>query len=380
MNAPLTAPAPASPRSTGSPPSVPRGAATHRLRRGDDVAGCRCRGPVLRTSLSGVRLFLWLHPHDPLLPDLPWALHRRKSARQLFGSADGRQREPVGHRLPAPAARGRTCCEWAGRGVRQGGAARPRGRPAPPAPAARSIRQSLPPPCWPERKAAAPSSSPPLPGEPLLHGLADGSSPITPRTSPVLDALPGGGPGPEPTPGLGRACAGLRTGRCRCPSGRQPRITGISAGIESMVAALDPGPVVPVHGDFYEGNLLTADGRITGVLDVDGLGPGHRVDDLACFLGHLAVLARLSPESALPAKLNGIPGRLRSRCRAGRQFRSSTERACGRSGTQPGPRCPGRAEAGPAVQRRAAACRSGRTPGACQTWPGRLIRASRSAK
>lgn len=62
---------------------------------------------------------------------------------------------------------------------------------------------------------------------------------------------------------------------------------------EEVLAGLpitDRGPVVPTHGDFYEANLLMSRTRISCLLDVDSLGPGYRVDDLACFLGHLAVL------------------------------------------------------------------------------------------
>ena len=260
-------------------------------------------GPVLRTSLSGVRLFLWLHPHDPLLPDLPWALAPAEMARQLFGSAEAGNMNlsVIGYRplrravvhavngqdeayvkvvLPAHA-----------EGLRR----RHQLLAESPVPAPALLAGA-------EGRSAVALS--PLPGEPLLHGLADGSSPITPADlTSVLDALPEAALALSRRPAwaeraraYGRAAAGVLPGD-------NPRITGISREIESMVAALDPGPVVPVHGDFYEGNLLTAGGRITGVLDVDGLGPGHRVDDLACFLGHLAVLARLSPESALPGKL-----------------------------------------------------------------------------
>lgn len=67
----------------------------------------------------------------------------------------------------------------------------------------------------------------------------------------------------------------------------------IRALVEHISAALpmtDRGPVVPTHGDFYEANLLMHGGEVSALLDVDSLGPGHRVDDLACFLGHLAVL------------------------------------------------------------------------------------------
>ena len=55
------------------------------------------------------------------------------------------------------------------------------------------------------------------------------------------------------------------------------------------------GPLVPSHGDFYEANIFVQDGEITGVLDIDSAGPGYLVDDLACFLGHLAVLPDLDP-------------------------------------------------------------------------------------
>lgn len=53
------------------------------------------------------------------------------------------------------------------------------------------------------------------------------------------------------------------------------------------------GELVPSHGDFYEANIFVTDGTITGLLDIDSAGPGYLVDDLACFIGHLAVLPGL---------------------------------------------------------------------------------------
>lgn len=79
--------------------------------------------------------------------------------------------------------------------------------------------------------------------------------------------------------------------------------------IEQVVAAGDLGPRVPTHGDFHAANLFFAeDGRVSALLDVDTLGPGHRVDDLACFLAHLAVLPSLDP-----AAYQGVPA-LIQRC------------------------------------------------------------------
>lgn len=69
-----------------------------------------------------------------------------------------------------------------------------------------------------------------------------------------------------------------------------PRIRSLVNHLQRQLYTTDRGPVVPAHGDLYEANLLVAGGRISCMLDIDGAGPGHRVDDLACFLGHLAVL------------------------------------------------------------------------------------------
>lgn len=80
------------------------------------------------------------------------------------------------------------------------------------------------------------------------------------------------------------------------------RLPGEAGRIESLVADLtglrdtsDPGPLTVVHGDFYEANIFVVGGKASGVIDVDSLGPGHRVDDLACLLAHVAVLPDLSP-------------------------------------------------------------------------------------
>jgi aminoglycoside phosphotransferase len=47
----------------------------------------------------------------------------------------------------------------------------------------------------------------------------------------------------------------------------------------------------PTHGDLYEAQIMLTDGHVTGLLDVDSAGPGHRADDLACLVAHLDVLS-----------------------------------------------------------------------------------------
>jgi hypothetical protein len=70
----------------------------------------------------------------------------------------------------------------------------------------------------------------------------------------------------------------------------------IGAMIQRLARILETSPrgeLVPSHGDFYEANLFVTNGNITGLLDIDSAGPGYLVDDLACFIGHLAVLPGL---------------------------------------------------------------------------------------
>lgn len=75
------------------------------------------------------------------------------------------------------------------------------------------------------------------------------------------------------------------------------RARAVAEGVEQLMAASDPGPLVPVHGDFYEANVLMDGEEVSSLLDVDSLGPGRRVDDLACLLGHVSVLDHLAPAS-----------------------------------------------------------------------------------
>jgi hypothetical protein len=50
---------------------------------------------------------------------------------------------------------------------------------------------------------------------------------------------------------------------------------------------------VPTQGDLYEANIFVDESRVSALLDLDGVGPGYRVDDLSCLLAHLAVLPSL---------------------------------------------------------------------------------------
>ncbi|HUH08329.1 MAG TPA: phosphotransferase [Egibacteraceae bacterium] len=59
----------------------------------------------------------------------------------------------------------------------------------------------------------------------------------------------------------------------------------------AAAARADWTPDRCVHGDFYESQVLVADGRISALLDIDEMRPGDALDDVATLLAHLDVLA-----------------------------------------------------------------------------------------
>jgi aminoglycoside phosphotransferase (APT) family kinase protein len=79
---------------------------------------------------------------------------------------------------------------------------------------------------------------------------------------------------------------------------------------EAELAAARCGTIV--HGDLHEGQLILGDdGAITGLLDVDDVGPGDPVDDVANVIGHLHFRAGTS--GALDTRLARYADDLRSR-------------------------------------------------------------------
>ncbi|MDO5743521.1 MAG: phosphotransferase, partial [Micrococcaceae bacterium] len=79
---------------------------------------------------------------------------------------------------------------------------------------------------------------------------------------------------------------------------RAGELAGLTGRIEEHFGASERGERVPAHGDYYDANILLHAGRISSLLDLDSLGPGYRVDDLACLLAHLAILPTLGAKNA----------------------------------------------------------------------------------
>ncbi len=71
----------------------------------------------------------------------------------------------------------------------------------------------------------------------------------------------------------------------------------LAAEVRHRNQGVDLGPLLPTHGDLNAANLrvpLAGQDR-WGVIDLDTIGPGHRVDDLACLIAHLAALPAFDP-------------------------------------------------------------------------------------
>jgi len=74
----------------------------------------------------------------------------------------------------------------------------------------------------------------------------------------------------------------------------QSRLDRLCDRIEDGLAGLPLGDE-PTHGDFYEAQVFVQQGQITGLIDVDTIGPGRRADDLACLVAHLNCIQRMNP-------------------------------------------------------------------------------------
>jgi len=263
------------------------------------LAACTGSAPAgtLLLESGADRVAVWRFPHDPSLPALPAALDEAAVAGLL--RALGLSSGLVRLRVRAYRPRRRAVVEAVGEG---GGrlflkVVRPsrvralherhrlltaHGVPAP---------QSL---GWTPDGLLVLGA---LPGRTLRDALRAGSTPLPDGAAvlDLLDRLPSelaDGPGRQSW--LDRAPHYAAVVGASLPPVAD-RARELAAGITEVAGT---GPLAAVHGDLYESQLLIGGGGIAGVLDVDTAGPGERLDDLACLLGHLSVLSQLNPQRA----------------------------------------------------------------------------------
>ena len=135
-----------------------------------------------------------------------------------------------------------------------------------------------------------------LPGRPLARAVFD---PVAPCTAEglieVLDAMPAAVADLERRPPWADSVEHYARMVGAALPEEQERLDRLARAVRDGLAGLPPGEE-PTHGDFHEGQLHVADGRIVGILDVDTIGPGRRADDLACLIAHLSTIQRMNAE------------------------------------------------------------------------------------
>lgn len=87
----------------------------------------------------------------------------------------------------------------------------------------------------------------------------------------------------------------------RGPEDLQPTIRRVAdAAAEARSTFMHD--LVTVHADLHGGQLLTRDGQVSGLLDLDGVGPGLMLDDAATLIAYLEVQREISPASQSHAR------------------------------------------------------------------------------
>ncbi|MDR0959385.1 MAG: aminoglycoside phosphotransferase family protein [Propionibacteriaceae bacterium] len=132
-----------------------------------------------------------------------------------------------------------------------------------------------------------------LSGHPLSKAIFDESRPVTAQgLLTLLDSLPHDVMRLERRPPWASSVRHYASVvSARLPS-EERRLNHLAQYISTALAPLPLGEE-PTHGDFYEAQIYVNDGQVTGLLDIDTVGPGRRADDLACLLAHLACIQRM---------------------------------------------------------------------------------------
>ena len=137
-----------------------------------------------------------------------------------------------------------------------------------------------------------------LPGRPLTQAIFDEAMPCTAESMiMLLDSLPSSVVGlPRRPPWTGAVATYAEMIAAALPA-LDPQLRWLVDHVSGGLTGVEPGRE-PTHGDFHEGQLFVSNGSITGLLDIDTMGPGRRADDLACMIAHLSTMQRMTAEQA----------------------------------------------------------------------------------
>ena len=138
-----------------------------------------------------------------------------------------------------------------------------------------------------------------LPGSTLREALRDPDSPLPEprRLLDLLDDLQA----PDDAPTVGGPRRTVRR-NARLVRAILPECGDLLDAVLAETAVRVDAPRVPVHGDFYESQVLVTDAGISGLIDLDRMGVGHRLDDVATMISHLVAFAQSAPD---PLRVTG---------------------------------------------------------------------------
>lgn len=240
---------------------------------------------------GGARIGVWRYPHDPFLPGLPHAAYPHAAAevlRHLGVDVGEVEVQPLVYR---PATRAVLRITAPGRCV-YFKVVRP-GEAEPLRALHRALRPHAPvPACLAASEELGLVVLEALDGAPLTRPLVDGGTlPPAGAVLAVSDALRDldvdAGPSP---PRIADHVATLVRAL--------PDAADDVRRLAARAADLGRRPDRTVHGDFYEAQVLTANGHVTGLLDIDGVRRGNAIDDAATLVGHLVALAHVHRRAA----------------------------------------------------------------------------------
>ncbi|WP_091527100.1 phosphotransferase [Microlunatus soli] len=138
-----------------------------------------------------------------------------------------------------------------------------------------------------------------LPGRPLAVALFDRVPPVAAEDLiGLLDAMPPAVATLERHRPWADAVQQYATMVGSALPSAQPMLNEMVGAIRTGLAGIPVGDE-PTHGDFYEAQLFVRQGRISGILDIDTIGPGRRADDLGCLIAHLATVQRMNQDQAM---------------------------------------------------------------------------------
>jgi hypothetical protein len=130
----------------------------------------------------------------------------------------------------------------------------------------------------------------PLPGRTVSSCLSTGAEP-PPQPSELVELLLR--LGRAPSDGRPRRTTGEKIARhVRLLEAILPEESGALHRFAELYGEECPQPLTTVHGDFHEQQVLALGGRVSGLVDVDRVGPGQLVDDLALMLARVRARGR----------------------------------------------------------------------------------------